>query len=335
MPYQVNVYKVLSSMGFSLHVFFLDEHTQTPYNPPIIPNVYYYPKSKYPRLDLLRFIESLNPCIMVVCGWSDKDYLIVSRQIKRKLKIPIVCPIDTQFFGNPKQIFGILASKFYIKPCFSYMWVPGFRQYEFARLLGYNRKKILFNSLSGDNELFKSVDINDKLDHYPKNFLYVGRFKKEKGLDLLLAAWNKIDNKRDWTLTFVGNGPLKSEIIKNPNVIVLDFMEQKDLVIQAQNSGCFVLPSIYEPWALVLQEFAAAGLPIVCSDTCGASTFFVEHGYNGYIFETNNSDDLYKKMMMIINKNNEELILMSERSRFISQRITPEISAYSLLTVLD
>ena len=48
--------------------------------------------------------------------------------------------------------------------------------------------------------------------------------------------------------------------------------------------GVFVLPSIYEPWALVLQEFAAAGLPILCSSICGASPHFVINNYNGYTF---------------------------------------------------
>ncbi len=335
MPYQVNIYRVLSSMGFSLHVFYLDKHIQTPYNPPFIANVNYYQKSKYSKKGLLNFIQDINPCLMVVCGWFDKDYLLVSKKIRSRLRIPVVCPIDTQFLSTPKQILGILVSKFYIKPCFSHMWVPGCRQYEFARLLGYSKKKILFNSLSADNKLFNEVCIESKIKDYPKYFLFVGRYNKVKGLDVLISAWNKIENKKGWKLTLIGNGPLKDEISSNSEVKVLDFMDQRDLVFHAQNSGCFVLPSTYEPWAVVLQEFAAAGLPIICSDACGASTYFVENGYNGYIFESGNPEELQKRMCMIINESEEHLILMSERSRYLSHRVTPEISAMSLLSVLN
>lgn len=334
MPYQVNTYKVLSSLGHNLHIFFLDKHVQTPYIPPEIENVHYYAKSKYPKEELLRSIYDLNPKILVVCGWFDKDYLFVSRIIKRRLEIPVVCPIDTQFLGTSKQILGILTSCFYIRPCFSHMWVPGVRQYEFARLLGYSKNRILFNSLSGDNKLFQEVNIDLKLADYPRNFLYVGRFNKVKGLNMLLEAWKRISDKKGWTLTFIGNGPQKEELISNPDVKVLDFLDQKELVYYAQNSGCFVLPSIYEPWALVLQEFASAGLPIICSEACGASTMFVEHGYNGYLFETGDIVDLYEKMTIIINKTTNELIEMSHRSRYLSNRVTPELSAYSLLKVL-
>ena len=35
-------------------------------------------------------------------------------------------------------------------------------------------------------------------------------------------------------------------------------------------ADCFVLASLYEPWGVVLVEAAAAGLPIICTDKCGA-----------------------------------------------------------------
>jgi len=43
-----------------------------------------------------------------------------------------------------------------------------------------------------------------------------------------------------------------------------------------ENSGCFILPSRYEPWALVIHEAACAGLPIICTNVCGT----VDHFFN-------------------------------------------------------
>ncbi len=65
MPYQVCVYKILSSLGYTLHVFYLDKHTQTPYIPPQIRNVQYYAKSKFSKVSLLMFIRKFKaktPC---------------------------------------------------------------------------------------------------------------------------------------------------------------------------------------------------------------------------------------------------------------------------------
>jgi glycosyltransferase involved in cell wall biosynthesis len=44
------------------------------------------------------------------------------------------------------------------------------------------------------------------------------------------------------------------------------------------------LPSDYEPWALVINEAAAAGLPSVSSDVVGATAELVRNGVNGRLF---------------------------------------------------
>lgn len=335
MPYQTIVYKELVAQGYSIYVVYLDKKRKTPYDLPEIPNVLFYPKSGFTSKDLLSFILKINPCIMVVAGWSEVDYLNVSRIVRKKINIPVVSVIDTQFIFRIKQIIGFLTSKFYIKPSFSHFWVPGVRQYEFARLLGYKKENIIFNSLSCDVNLFNKANVNHKENNYPKNFLYVGRYSPEKGLELLIEAWVSIVEKKGWTLTLVGNGPLKEKLTSIKSIKVLDFMEQTELVKLAQNSGCFVLPSLYEPWALVIQEFAAAGLPIICSDACGASTFFVENGYNGYIFKTGDFKSLSQCLNHIINLDSENLVTMGKRSVQLSNRVTPEISAFSLLSIIN
>ena len=45
-----------------------------------------------------------------------------------------------------------------------------------------------------------------------------------------------------------------------------------------------VLPSNYEPWGLVINEAAAAGLAIVASDVVGAAAELVQDGVNGRLF---------------------------------------------------
>jgi glycosyltransferase involved in cell wall biosynthesis len=45
-----------------------------------------------------------------------------------------------------------------------------------------------------------------------------------------------------------------------------------------------VHPSDYEPWALVINEAAAAGMAIVSSSVVGAAAELVRDGFNGRVF---------------------------------------------------
>ena len=144
-----------------------------------------------------------------------------------------------------------------------------------------------------------------------------------------------IEDKKGWSITFVGNGPLESMLKSRRDVTVLDFTDQKGLVLLSEKHGVFVLPSLYEPWALVLQEFAAAGLPIICSDACGASDHFVIDGYNGFRFKTGSPEDLRNKLEYMMGLSPKELMIMAQRSKVLSLYTSPEKSANSLISSIN
>lgn len=334
MPYQTVVYSALSKVGVEVHAFENKDVFLTPYEKPIIENVKYYLMNNFTKNQLLEKVKSLRPDILVVCGWNNTKYKYVARFFKSRTTIPVISPIDSQYLGTIKQKIGFVIAPIYVKRLFSHIWVPGVRQYYFAKKMGYDDQHIIMNSLTADTRLFLNASIQKKEREYPKRILFVGRYNKVKGLDILLNAWNSIRDKKGWTLTLVGNGPLKDELNKSSNIEVLDFQHQTELVKIAENSGLFVLPSHYEPWALVLQEFAAAGLPIICSDACGASPHCVVNGYNGYTFKTGDSNDLKQRLETVIGMHDDKLLELALNSRQLSQFVTPEISAASLIGVL-
>ena len=335
MPYQTIVYKEMSEMGHEVHVFMDDKNRQTPYVPDDVNNVYYYKQSHFSKGELYDKVLHLDPDLLVVCGWSSKKYLYTARKIRKQKRIPVVSPIDTQFTWRFKQILGFIISPFYIKKAFTHIWVPGVRQYFFARCLGYGDDRIILNSLTGNTHLFYKADIDKKKNNYPKNLLFVGRYNEVKGLQLLMEVWSSIEDKKGWKIVCAGNGPLQEMLMQHKDVEVLGFQSQENLVTLAEKSGAFILPSIYEPWALVIQEFAAAGLPIICSIACGASPHLVINKYNGYTFSTNNFDDLRRVLLHVINMKPEELLIMATNSRNLSRIVTPTISASSLLSILE
>lgn len=333
MGYQMPVFKeYVDKYNAKVHVVHWDKKKLTPYSPPNIDNVYYYKRSDYDKQTLLIFAQELNPDIVYVSGWMDKDYTMVCSKLK-KLGIPIVAGCDTQWRGDLRQKLGRIYFKYFLKQSFSHIWVAGPYQYEYARKLGFKKQEIIFNCLSADVYLFNRGS-ELKTDYYPHNFLFVGRFESIKGIELLLKAWKTLD-KKDWTLTFIGDGSFKTELLERKDVIVKNFMNPETLAAEVDHAGCFVLPSLYEPWALVIHEFTAGGLPIIASDACGAGPVFITPNYNGFIFKSGNIKDLTRKMESIVSMTDEQLISFSKNSLLKSKNITPEIAAASFLSVIS
>lgn len=293
-----------------------------------------YKLSDYNNDELLETLLNINPDLIVVIGWFIKQYVEVSKKIKQKLNIPIVSYSDTQWRNDWSQKVNCLISPLHLKKAFTHIWVAGVYQYEYARNLGFKKHQIIFNSLSCNVEIFKKLPLKSVDKEYPKNFVYIGRFAPEKGLNYLMEAWNMIDNKDGWTLTLIGEGELNNQVVSK-DVIIKGFMNHDELLIELKNSGCFVLPSIYEPWALVIHEAAAAGLPIVCTEVCGAAPHFVIDGYNGFKVKPKNSSSLKMAMEKIINSNTKCLVNYSFRSRELAKSITPEIGAANLVSLIN
>ena len=67
-----------------------------------------------------------------------------------------------------------------------------------------------------------------------------------------------------------------------------------------KKGGLFILPSYDEPASISLLESISAGVPVICSDTCGTK-IHVKEDLNGYIFKTNNETSLIKKIKIYLN----------------------------------
>lgn len=337
MSYNVAIFREYTqNHNAEVHVVCWDIQKKTPYKPPQIENVFYYGKSDFNSKTLVEFVKSLNPIIIVTSGWMDKFYINACKKL-RELRVPILAVSDTQYYGTIRQRLGIYYFKFFYKSAFTHLWVAGPLQFEYAKRLGFKNNEIIFNFLSADLSIFCAFydkTINLKKNNYPHQFLFVGRFAPEKGLNVLLDAWNAIEDKKDWKLKVLGNGPLKEQLQNHDDIKVIDFVQPEEFENIIKQSGCLLLPSIKEPWALVLHEFSAAGLPIIASNVCGSIPYFLINGYNGFVFENKNFNDLKQKMEKIIQLSDSELFSMGVNSNRLGQRITPEIVAFNSLSVV-
>lgn len=342
MPYTIASLQVLIKFtGLNIHLVHYPISKTSPYQLPDVSNIFYYDKSVTNVEDIKNIIIHKKPKFVFVSGWSNKDYLKLA-EFARKQNIPVITGCDTLWRNDLRQKIATIFSKTLIRKYFTYIMVPGFHQYDYARLLGFSRENILFPLYTANLSLFDKIfeeSLSIKEKSYPHNILFVGRFEKVKGIRNLINAFQSIVDQKDWTLTLIGNGSLKEEIVnecKNcSNIYFKNFLQEYDLAKEVQYSGIFCLPSIYEPWGVVIQEFAAAGLPLLTSNICGASSMFLRENYNGYAFSPADTSELKNKLLKLISLPDDTLRQFSIRSNQLSKSLTPEMYASNFLKFLD
>lgn len=337
MGYTLATIKKLVEHGAEVHVIGWDDGKITPYQLPNIPNVHFYNRSEISFDSALNIAEELSPDVVVVSGWQDRLYLQLCKVFVHR-GLPVVCGFDDQWEERFKQQIASFLGKFgFFNVWYTHAWVCGPRQYEYARRLGFAKGKILFDLYSADFDIFKTAyerSKKAKIKNYPHNFLFVGRFEDVKGIDILVDAWESLGSlRRDWTLTLVGNGSLKKRFNNLSDIEVRDFLQPHDLVKMIDSTGCFVLPSRFEPWGVVVHEFAAAGLPLILSDSVGAADSFLIDGVNGFSFRSSQKSYLKSSLLSIIVSSDETLLSMGKASAQLACRITPSTSARNLLSI--
>lgn len=122
-----------------------------------------------------------------------------------------------------------------------------------------------------------------------RRLLFCGRLIEVKRPDLLVDAFiNMADQRPDWDLVMLGDGHQKESLVQSipkrlgERVKWIPFTNEQQRVSAVYRAcDALVLPSDYEPWALVINEAAAAGLAIVSTDVVGAAVELVADGENG------------------------------------------------------
>lgn len=208
------------------------------------------------------------------------------------------------------------------------MWVPGIYQYEYLRRAGINGKKIMTGYYCADSGLFLS-QYNPR-NEIPRRFIYVGRLLDIKGTPTLIKALEIIHSEGnvDWEFLIIGNGVYENEIKKlsvmYPNILYRSFMQPQELAKETREGGVFVLPSNYDAWGAVVHEYAMLGFPLILSSMVGSRNYFVRPGYNGYIFESENAQDLANTFQKMMAFDNDKLKEMSVRSHEIGKTMNTE-----------
>jgi len=159
-------------------------------------------------------------------------------------------------------------------------------------------------------------------------FMFVGRLVGDKGINELVSAFSRINEKypdthllligtREENLDPLNDGTLAA-IRNNDSIEDLGPKYDDELLAYYAASDCFVFPSYREGFPNTVLEAGAMGLPSIVTDING-SREIIENGKNGLVVAPKDVDALYDAM--------EKMIVCAQERAWMAENARPMIES--------
>lgn len=277
--------------------------------------------------------------IWIIHGWNYlSSWLVVLSCLLFRRRY--IISAETPYLHERKKNFlsrsfrKAILGNFFLRFAYKIFYI-GKANRAFFELQGINDSKLIHYPYCVDNDFFQQkseqISTSEKFDllnklglNGKKIILICGKLNHKKRAIFILDAFKaSLLNKKDWTLLFVGDGPLKNELkakasTTNCNIVVTGFINQNDIPIYYSISTIYLMASgIGETWGLATNEAMNFSKPIIISNYSGCSHDLLIHGYNGYEFNTDDSPSLIRQFNKLNDIEKKDLELMGRRSREI------------------
>mgnify|MGYP004459393201 CR=1 FL=1 len=260
--------------------------------------------------------RSVNPVtdLKLLCTYKkilkkEKPALVITYSIKPNIYAGYLCgKMGIPFYANVQGL-GTAFQKPVLANLVTVMYQTAFRKVEKVffenqanaqefekRQILPERKEVVLHGAGINLEEYKYC-------RYPDNekihFLYLGRIMKEKGMDELFYAVERLRKDGcEFVLDLVGffeeKYKKKVEHLQKEGIVRFYGFQQDPKLFYAQ-ADCVVLPSYHEGMNNVLLEAAATGRAIITTDIPGCREA-VDNGKSGMLCRVKNTDSLYKAM---------------------------------------
>lgn len=172
-------------------------------------------------------------------------------------------------------------------------------------------------------------------------FIYVGTFMKRKFASCLIPAIAKTYKKENFSITFVGDGDDKKQIIYMAKeygcadkIHFTGRIPREDIFRYLDKSDVFIMISKIETFGLVYLEAMARGCIVVASKNEGMDGI-IEHGKNGFLCEAGNEKELQQIIEYLKVMTKEQLNAMSIESIKTAQLYTDINVARNYIKSID
>jgi len=297
--------KQLRKRGHEVHIFCPDGTCRKKYIHPLVSsefNNYSEYRIGLPNLKIIKEIKKINPHLIHI--HSPFSVGVTGMSIAKILKIPIVTTYHTllsEYFNYisldiKKEVIDKYTHWFYDRA--SLIIAPSKSIKNLLKKCKIKKPiKILPTPL--DSKIIKrSKKRNKKL-----TILHVGRICKEKRIEVILNAFEKIHKKIDSKLIITSDGPDRKrleELCKKlkieKDVIFTGYVSKKELLKFYSTADVFVSASNTETQGLVVLEAMVCGCPLIVRNALGFKDF-IQNRKNGILFNT--EDELIENILLI------------------------------------
>jgi glycosyltransferase involved in cell wall biosynthesis len=281
------------------------------------PGHYIYESYQFSKNICSQYLKREKPDLIYAQGFTGWE--LINRKRKETGNI---APIAVNFHGLNmfQQAFGLSnhLQNFMFRPPVKYILKNADHVFSLgtnlSKLLvdnGIKREKIMEIPIGIDETWI--IDEDSIRNHDPVSFLFIGRYDRIKGIDILNKAIKNL-LKRNNSFEFNFIGPFPEEVkIMDPKIIyhgeIKDAQYLRSLV---RNNDILVLSSYSEGMPTVIIEAMASGLAIIATDV-GAVSELVDDT-NGFLIQSVESAELEKAMTVLMDLNQAELLKLKKAS---------------------
>ena len=264
---------------------------------------------------IIKEIEIWKADAVLVYGWNFKSHLNCIRYFKGKL--PVYFRGDSTMLDEKKSLKSILRRIFlkWVYRNIDYAFHVGQSNFEYYKKLGLKNNQLIFAPHAIDNSRFISNEKSKsqaseirqtlKINESDFVFLFAGKLEPKKNPELLLESFIAAAFEKNIHLVFVGNGELEDNLkskFNSTNIHFLNFQNQLNMPSIYEMANTFILPSAGpgESWGLAVNEAMANGKSIIVSDKCGCAKNLVFQHINGFVFQSQNANELTEKLIEMV-----------------------------------
>lgn len=165
--------------------------------------------------------------------------------------------------------------------------------------------------------------------------VFVGRLVPIKRIDLLLAAWEKVnqDDPRA-LLLIIGKGPLENELKQNASAGVQFCGSREDVAPYLQAADLFIMTSDSEGIPVSLLEAMSCELPCLTT-AVGGIPDVIEHEKSGWLVPSGDTEAIYQGIQMLFSDASLRLQLGKNGREKILEKYTVENMAHQLKNLYE
>lgn len=239
---------------------------------------------------LIKVLKSMQYKKLCLGGWDQVEFwlsLLLTRSEKNFLVL------ESSIYESKTKFIAKLIKKLFLKKT-NGVFLSGEPHKKLLEILEY--KKNMIKTLGVGLFPLKERAVLSK--EFSRKFLFIGRLSPEKNILLLLHAFAHCSH---FQLTILGSGPQKDFLHEQAteNVCFIDHVPNHKIQEIYQQHDCFILPSIKEPWGLVVEEAIHYGLPVLVSNRVGCAIDLVENNKLGLLFDPFDVSSLVQVMHQI------------------------------------